>query len=97
MNLNTLDYRDRVLGCWLGKNIGGGSEYRYGIYASKPGVGVDFQLSRNLKLKGDLYDINDPRLDLGVLYEFRDGLLGWLGVNRLFDRNAIFVGLGFRR
>jgi ADP-ribosylglycohydrolase len=23
MNLNTLEYRDKVLGCWLGKNIGG--------------------------------------------------------------------------
>jgi phospholipid/cholesterol/gamma-HCH transport system substrate-binding protein len=81
----------------LGKPYMSTNEYRYGIYASKPGVGVDFQLSRNLKLKGDLYDINDPRLDLGVRYEFKDGLLGWLGFNQVFDKNAFYVGLGFRR
>ena len=81
----------------LGKPYMSTNEYRYGIYASKPGVGVDFQLSRNLKLKGDLYDINDPRLDLGVRYEFKDGLLGWLGFNQAFDKNAFFIGLGFRR
>jgi phospholipid/cholesterol/gamma-HCH transport system substrate-binding protein len=81
----------------LGKNIGGGSEYRYGIYASKPGVGVDFRLARGLMLQGDLYDINDIRLDLGARYEFKNGLLGWLGFNRVFDGNAFYAGLGFRK
>jgi phospholipid/cholesterol/gamma-HCH transport system substrate-binding protein len=81
----------------LGKPYMSTNEYRYGIYASKPGVGVDLQLARNLKFKGDLYDINDPRLDIGVRYEFKNGLLGWLGFNRLFDRNSVYAGLGFRK
>lgn len=81
----------------LGRPFKVTNEYRYGVYASKPGVGVDFKLARGLMFKGDLYDINDPRLDLGVRYEFKDGLLGWIGFNRAFDRNAFFAGLGFRK
>lgn len=81
----------------LGRSFGKDNEYRYGIFASKPGVGVDFKLARGLKFKGDLYDINDPSLDLGLRYEFKNGLLGWLGFNRVLDNNALFAGLGFRK
>lgn len=81
----------------LGRSFGSDSEYRYGLYASKPGVGVDLKLARGLKFKGDLYDINDPTMDLGLRYEFRNGLLGWLGFNRVLDKNSIFAGLGFRK
>lgn len=90
-------FESNKLNVQVGKGFGSESEYRYGIYASKPGVGVDFKLARGLKLKGDLYDINDPTLDLGVRYEFKNGLLGWLGFNRVLDRNAFFAGLGFRK
>jgi len=81
----------------LGRSFGSDSEYRYGLYASKPGVGVDLKLARGLKFKGDLYDINDPTMDLGLRYEFKNGLLGWLGFNRVLDKNSIFAGLGFRK
>jgi phospholipid/cholesterol/gamma-HCH transport system substrate-binding protein len=91
-------FEGNKLNLQVGKSFAGGSEYRYGIYSSKPGIGVDFKLARNLTFKGDLYDINDPRLDLGVRYEFKDGLLGWLGFNRVFGGgNAFFAGLGFRK
>lgn len=70
---------------------------RYGIYASKPGVGVEYQLARGLFLRGDLFDINDPRADLRARYEFGNGFYGYLGVNRLFDRNAATVGIGIRK
>ena len=90
-------FEGNKLNVQLGKGFGRGHEYRYGVYASKPAVGVDYRLSRDMSIKGDLYDINDPRLDLGVRYEFKDGLLGWLGFNRVFDRNAFYAGLGFRK
>ena len=90
-------FEGNKLNLQLGKGFGGGSEYRYGIYASKPGVGVDFKLARRLTVKGDLYDINDMRLDLGARYEFKNGLLGWLGFNRVFEGNSFYAGLGFRK
>lgn len=98
LHLGVFDaFEGNKLTAQLGKSFGNGSEYRYGIFASKPGVGVDFRLAHGLKFKGDLYDINDPTLDLGLRYEFRNGLLGWLGFNRVLDRNSFFAGLGFRK
>ncbi len=81
-----------------GKPVGKGSEYRYGIYAGKPGIGVDLQLARKLFLRGDLYDINEPQLDFRARYEFGNGLLGWFGFERLFERKKpLTFGLGIRK
>ncbi|MCW5943479.1 MAG: MCE family protein [Fimbriimonadaceae bacterium] len=81
----------------LGKPFGEGNEFRYGIFASKPGMGVDYRLAPKTFLRGDLFDINDPRLDLRVRYEFGKDYVGWVGVNRLFDSNSIALGVGVRR
>lgn len=71
-------------------------EYRYGIYASKPGIGVDYRVAPSLYLRGDLFDINEPRFDLRARYEFGKGFYGWFGVDRVFDRNAPTIGIGIR-
>ena len=81
----------------LGKKLGTNNELLYGIYASKPGVGVDYQLMRRLFLRGDLYDINSPRLDLRARLEFGNGFYGWLGLDQVFKSNALLIGVGFRR
>ena len=71
-------------------------EYRYGIYASKPGVGVDYRVASGLYLRGDLFDINNPRFDLRARYEFGNGFYGWLGVDSVFKKNAPTIGVGIR-
>lgn len=76
---------------------GGKGEIRYGVYASKPGLGVDYQIARGLALRGDVYDINNPRLDLRARYELGSGFYGWIGANQLFKRNGLLVGVGFRK
>ena len=81
----------------IGKNFAPESEYRYGIYASKPGIGVDYRLAPRLFLRGDLFDINNPRLDLRTRYEFGGGFVGWAGVSRLFSGNSPAIGVGIRR
>lgn len=81
----------------LGREFAPGSRYRYGIYASKPGLGVDFQVAPRLFLRGDLFDINNPRGDLRARIDFGSGFYGWVGVNDLFDRNAPLIGLGIRK
>jgi phospholipid/cholesterol/gamma-HCH transport system substrate-binding protein len=81
----------------LGKAFGNGSEYRYGIYASKPGVGVDFHVAPRFSLRGDWFDINNPRFDLRGRYEFGNGLVGWFGVDRLLNDNAPIIGIGIRK
>lgn len=81
----------------LSQPLASQARVRYGIYASKPGVGVDFRLAPKLSLRGDLFDINDPRLDLRAKYEFGKGFYGYIGLDRLFDRNAPTLGIGFRK
>jgi ABC-type transporter Mla subunit MlaD len=81
----------------LGKKFGENSELLYGVYASKPAVGVDYQLARRLFLRGDLFDVNNPRLDLRARVEFGSGFYGWLGVESVFKYNALVVGVGFRK
>ncbi|HEY3780635.1 MAG TPA: MlaD family protein [Fimbriimonadaceae bacterium] len=81
----------------LGEKFGKNNEFLYGVYASKPGVGVDYQLARRLFLRGDLYDVNNPHLDLRARVEFGNGFYGWLGVDRLLKTNALVIGVGFRK
>lgn len=81
----------------VGQPFGGRGELRYGIYASKPGVGVEYEIVRGLALRGDLYDINNPRADLRARFELGGGFYGWLGAQQIFKRNSFMIGVGFRR
>jgi len=72
-------------------------DLRYGVYASKPGVGVDYSLAPKLKLRGDLFGHNNPQLDFRLRYEFGSGISGWLGVDRVFNRNSPTFGVGIRK
>ena len=69
---------------------------RYGVYASKPALGVDYALAPRLDLRGDLFGLNDPQLDLRLRYHFGDGVNGWFGVERIFLRPMPTVGLGIK-
>ncbi len=75
----------------------GKGEVRYGIYASKPGLGVEYEIARGFALRGDLFDINNPRLDVRARFELGGGFYGWLGGSQLFKRNALLVGVGFKK
>ena len=81
----------------LGRDAGKGLYYRYGIYAAKPGVGVDYRLNDRLSLRGDLFDLNDPRLDLKMRVNLGKGLYGWIGADRLLDHGQPTFGLGFQK
>jgi phospholipid/cholesterol/gamma-HCH transport system substrate-binding protein len=81
----------------VGQPFGNSGEIRYGIYASKPGVGVEYEIVRGLALRGDLYDINNPRADLRARFELGGGFYGWIGAQQLFKRNSFLIGVGFRR
>jgi len=81
----------------LGRNLTDRLAYRYGVYASTASVGVDYLLAPRLSLRGDAWDINDPRLDLRTSYEFGNGLIGWFGIDRVLRDNAITFGVGIRK
>jgi len=90
-------FESNKLTAQIGKSLTPRLGYRYGMYASKPGVGVDYLLAPRLSLRGDAWDINAPRLDLRTSYDIGNGLIGWLGFDRVLHDNAFTVGIGVRR
>lgn len=98
LHLGVFDaFESNKLNAQLGLKFGGDNEYRYGVYAGKPGVGVQYQLAPRLYLDGNLFGLNDTRLDVRARYDFGKDMVGWLGVNRAFNGNAAMVGVGIRR
>jgi phospholipid/cholesterol/gamma-HCH transport system substrate-binding protein len=81
----------------LGHDVGNGLTYRYGIYAAKPGVGVDYRFNDRLSLRGDLFDLNDPRLDLKFRVGLGKGVYGWIGEDRILDHAEPTVGIGIQK
>jgi hypothetical protein len=45
----------------------------------------------------DLFGLNKTQLDMRARYNFGGGVHGWLGVDRVFDRNTPSIGIGFGR
>ncbi|MFY9235530.1 MAG: MlaD family protein [Fimbriimonadaceae bacterium] len=81
----------------IGRSFGPGIELRYGIYASKPGAGVDYSFGSRFMVRSDLFNINDPRLDLRIRYDFGNGIVGWAGLADTFGRNSPTFGVGVRK
>lgn len=75
----------------------GNSELRYGVHASKPGIGVDYTISPKLQLRGDIFGLNQTRFDLKARYQVTKDFFGWIGVERIFKRNAPMIGIGIRK
>lgn len=75
----------------------GDHSFRYGIYASKAGVGVDWSPSSWMSVSGDLFDPNDPAFNVRARFRLTKDAYLWAGVHRLFDRNQPIAGIGIRR
>jgi len=71
--------------------------YRYGIFAGKPGIGVDYQIAPKVFLRNDVWDLNNPRYDARLRAEFGGGFYGWFGSERIFSKNSPIFGIGIRR
>jgi phospholipid/cholesterol/gamma-HCH transport system substrate-binding protein len=90
-------FESNKLNFQLGHPFGVGSELRYGLYAGKPGVGVDLRLTPVVGLRGDLFGFNEPRLDLRARIDLGKDWTGWIGVDRVFEKNSPSIGIGIRR
>ncbi|MBI1334339.1 MAG: MCE family protein [Armatimonadetes bacterium] len=81
----------------LGKKIDDRFQIRYGIFASKPGLGVDYSFGPAASLRADLFSLNDPRFDVRLRYNFGKDVYGWFGMDRVFKDNAPSIGFGIKR
>ncbi len=72
-------------------------DLRYGIFASKPGVGVDWRVLPGVSVSGDLFDPNSLQFDIRARIGLTQGWYTYFGVNDLFGANGALIGVGVRR
>ena len=70
---------------------------RYGLYASKPGVGVDLALSPRMWLEADAFDPNDLSFNVRARFGFGSNWGGFFGVDRIFEDNSLILGMSVWR
>lgn len=98
LHLGVFDaFETNKMNAQIGQMFGKNNEYRYGVYAGKPGFGVQYQLAPKFYLDGNMFGLNDTRLDIRARYDFGKDIVGWLGINRVFDGNAPMIGIGIRK
>ena len=76
-----------------GQAIGPKTDFRYGIYGSRLGLGLDHTFSSRTYGTFNLYDSYRPRLDFQTGYKVTDDWGVLLGVDKLFDDNQFTLGV----
>jgi phospholipid/cholesterol/gamma-HCH transport system substrate-binding protein len=69
---------------------------RYGLYASRLGIGLDWYPLPGEGLRADLWDTNHPRLDVRGLFRVNSDASIWIGADSLFRRTIPLIGVQLR-
>jgi len=72
-------------------------DLRYGLYASKLGVGVDWRLKPGLHLRADVFDPNDLQINTRTKIQLNADWSLWVGIDSLFDQNQPVLGVQLTR
>jgi phospholipid/cholesterol/gamma-HCH transport system substrate-binding protein len=96
-NLGIYDFAERnKLNAQYETRIGP-SSLRYGIYASKLGMGLDWRTSPGTSFRLDAYNPNNFQLDAKGLFRVSDDFSIWLGAESLFKRTTPAIGVRLSR
>jgi phospholipid/cholesterol/gamma-HCH transport system substrate-binding protein len=69
--------------------------FRYGLYASRLGAGVEYSLAPNTQFRADLYDTVRPRLDFRTLFRVNKNASLWLGADSIGRHPSPRIGVQF--
>lgn len=72
-------------------------QLRYGIYAAKPGFGVDYRFGNNALATLDAFNPNNFQTSLRLKVRITENIYGWAGLESLFRQNQPLLGLQFQR
>jgi phospholipid/cholesterol/gamma-HCH transport system substrate-binding protein len=76
-----------------GKYMGNSLLFRGGIFRSEFGLGFDYSQGGGLGLTGDLYDINNPKLNSYLTFPLADRYNMLVGVEDIGDENQVNAGV----
>lgn len=76
-----------------GMAVGDKLDFRYGLYASKLAVGLDYYPSDKVFGSADFYDSQRPTLDIKATYGFTENWGLMLGVDSLLGDNDVVLGV----
>jgi phospholipid/cholesterol/gamma-HCH transport system substrate-binding protein len=82
-----------------GGSIFGGTSLRYGLYASRVGVGFDQKIGQSMLISGDIFRPNEPQMELKGVLKLKGPVGIYSGVYDLFhesDRD-VYVGLHYSK
>ena len=79
-----------------GNTFGNGSAVRYGLYASRIGVGFDQRIGRPLLFSADVFRPNEPEVEVRGVLRLGESLGLYGGFTDVFDENKRDVLVGVR-
>ncbi len=81
----------------LGRQANDRLAFRYGLFASRLGAGLDYRLGSGSLFRADLYDTRTPRLDFRTLFRVNKNAYWWIGADSLFDAPHARIGIQLNR
>lgn len=82
----------------MGRILSGSSSVRYGIYASRVGVGFDQRIGKRFLLSADGFRPNDPQYDLRGVVSFGGGFGLYGGFSNVLEpKGDAFAGVQYTR
>lgn len=97
-NLGIYDFAERYkLNAQYETDINGLGALRYGIYASKLGVGLSWPDEHGTRLRLDAYDPNNPQFDAKLNFKINNDFSLWLGADSLFKHTTPLLGVRLSR
>ena len=72
-------------------------DLRYGLYASKPGVGIDWKMKPGLQFRVDVFNPNDLQINMRAKIQLDADWSLWAGIDSLFDQNQPVIGVQLTR
>ena len=69
---------------------------RYGLFASRLGLGLDYKVNTGAGFRADLWDTRRPRLDVRTTFKLNRNSSLWIGADGIFRRPTPVVGVTYK-
>lgn len=81
----------------MGQVLTNTTALRYGIYASRVGLGIDQKIGNNLLISADGFRPNDPQYDVRAVLNLSKGFGLYGGFTNVFGDEDVFTGIHFSK